>query len=93
MANIRFNSAKVGQIAGKIDTDITKLNDNLAKLDAILEEVRAAWSGAAATSYYKKAVEKRNGITKVANVLGTLPDNLRNIARVMESAEGDLANR
>ena len=51
MANIRFNSAKVGQIAGNIDTDITKLNDNLAKLDAILEEVRAAWSGAAATSY------------------------------------------
>lgn len=93
MANIRFNSAKVNQIASKIDGDVTTLKDNLAKLDTILEEVRAAWSGADATSYYTKAVEKRNGITKVANVLATLPDNLRNIAKVMETAEGDLANR
>ena len=93
MANMRFNSSKINQIASKIDGNVATLQENLTKLDAILEEVKTAGSGAAANSFYTKAIEKRTAIVDVAKVLGTLPDNLRSIAKVIDAAEGDLANR
>ena len=93
MAIIKYNSSKVNQSATKIDEDINKLRELISRTDGILEEIKNSWTGSAATSYYNKVLEKRNALVKIADVLATLPDNLRNIATVMESTEGNIANK
>lgn len=93
MANIKHDATVVNRIASNVDSDIAKIRESLTKLETILEEVKTAWSGADATSYYTKAIEKRNGMVKVVNALDKMPGSIRGIAKMLEQAEGDLAQR
>lgn len=81
-----YDTAVIRKCADSAENDIKKIKEGLTNMETILENVKAAWSGAVASSFYNQAVQKKADMVEIIGLLNTLPDEMRKIATTIENA-------
>ena len=84
---LRVDSQELASIAGRLQEDISKLNNAYTKIEQIVNKSQRYWQGEASDNHVRKNDDIKADYTKVYTELAKEPSNLYKIAGVYEQAE------
>lgn len=87
MANIKFNSTRVREVANNTKTRVDSINEKLKRMNTLIEQVQTAWQGEDSTAYITKLTTSSKNIETLVKTLEELPGALTKIANEMDELQ------
>jgi WXG100 family type VII secretion target len=79
--------------ASEYNTEAGKVQDVIARMDSLLNQLQGEWEGAAAQSYTARFTELRPGFVKAKDLIDEIADALRKTAQIVEETDASIASQ
>ena len=94
MANIKFSPEEVQGISGRIVRSKESVEQEVATLQATIDELCEGWDGAASDKYRSEFADlKAQVMDKFVVMLDELHQQLDSISEAMQQADNDIASK
>ena len=79
--------------AGEYTTEANKVQETIAKMDTLLQQLQSEWEGAAANAYAQRFSELRPGFVKAKDLIDEISAALKQTAQIVEQTDQNIANQ
>ena len=94
MANqIRMSPDQMRERASEYRTEADKVNDVIAKLDNLLQNLQGEWEGAASEGFAARYQELRPGFQKAEELIREIAAALDSSAKIVEEADANIGSQ